>query len=66
MIHGPCGNFNPKSPCMEDGRCSKNYPKEFNYFTNGNFDGYPIYRRRPYVPFEKNLNKNKTITIVNR
>ena len=34
--------MNPKSPCMEDGRCSKKYAKEFNDFTNENSNGYPI------------------------
>jgi len=46
MIHGPCGLANPKCPCMEDGKCTKRFPKDFRQTTCENSDGYPQYRRR--------------------
>nr|XP_047122906.1 uncharacterized protein LOC124806222 [Hydra vulgaris] len=46
MIYGPCGILNPNSPCMKDGVCSKNYPKDFNANTVAVHNGYPRYRRR--------------------
>ncbi|XP_074115778.1 ATP-dependent DNA helicase PIF1-like [Cotesia typhae] len=46
MIHGPCGSFNPHSPCMVEGKCSKKYPKTFLKETETGEDGYPKYRRR--------------------
>lgn len=56
MIHGPCGNRGPNSACMEDGVCSKQYPKSFAEKTI--FDGKkPVYRRRNdgrNVTFTKN------------
>ncbi|CAF1487910.1 unnamed protein product, partial [Rotaria sordida] len=45
-IHGPCGRLNPKSLCMVEGSCSKNFPKAFCSETDVSTDGYPIYRRR--------------------
>lgn len=46
MIHGPCGSVNPQSPCMNDGKCSKRYPRTFVKETQTGEDGYPTYRRR--------------------
>ncbi|XP_065675717.1 uncharacterized protein LOC136091925 [Hydra vulgaris] len=46
VIHSPCGILNPNSPCMKDGMCSKNYPKEFNANTVAVHYGYPRFSRR--------------------
>ncbi|XP_028078844.1 uncharacterized protein LOC114280672 [Camellia sinensis] len=42
----PCGARNPQAPCMENGRCTKRYPRAFTETTTMDQDGYPIYRRR--------------------
>ena len=46
MIHGPCGLLNPKCVCMENGKCSKRFPKICRSFTTFSDDNYPEYRRR--------------------
>ncbi|CAG7878573.1 unnamed protein product [Brassica rapa] len=46
MIHGPCGHFNPKSPCMENNVCTKKYPRPNNDNTSIDKSGYVLYRRR--------------------
>ena len=45
MAHGPCSRFNPNSPCMKDGKCTKNYPKQALKETQTGRDGYPLYKR---------------------
>jgi len=62
MIHGPCGELNPTSPCMINGKCTKHYPREFNTTTTTNKYGYPLYRRRD----DKKTIKKKRGTIDNR
>jgi hypothetical protein len=60
LVHGPCGHFDPQCVCMEDGKCSKNFPKELRDETNTNFNGYPLYRRRNNgVHFFKTVKGNK-------
>ncbi|GBP04814.1 hypothetical protein EVAR_3733_1 [Eumeta japonica] len=46
MIHGPCGAINPQSPCMVDGKYSKQYPRTSTAETVTDNDGYLLYRRR--------------------
>jgi hypothetical protein len=46
MIHGPCGRDNPNASCMKDGRCSKNYPKNFQDETIFDESGFVLYKRR--------------------
>ena len=46
MMHGPCGIHNPQSVCMENGVCTKNFPKEFSSDTVLSVNGYPQYRHR--------------------
>ncbi|GBN37099.1 hypothetical protein AVEN_208321-1 [Araneus ventricosus] len=46
MIHGPCRTLNPNSPCMREGVCTKQYPKEFREKTEENINGYPMYQRK--------------------
>ncbi|XP_038717417.1 uncharacterized protein LOC120010695 [Tripterygium wilfordii] len=46
MIHGPCGNLNNGSPCMQDKKCTKHFPKKYYDETSIDVDGFPIYRRR--------------------
>ena len=45
MVHGPCGSINPQSPCMQDGLCSKKYPKQYISESQLGADSYPLYKR---------------------
>jgi hypothetical protein len=45
-MHGPCGVAFPNAPCMEEGKCKKQYPCKFQSETVMDVNGYPIYRHR--------------------
>ena len=70
MLHGPCGNLNPTSVCMQNDQnvCSKRYPKEFCAATIEDVEGYPKYRRRNNgQKFEKRFgNRNQRFCFDNR
>ncbi|CAF1146398.1 unnamed protein product, partial [Brachionus calyciflorus] len=53
MMHGPCGESNPNSPCMVDGKCSKKFPKEFCEETILENNTYPVYKRSASNPDNK-------------
>ncbi|KAJ3702672.1 hypothetical protein LUZ61_006377 [Rhynchospora tenuis] len=46
MVHGPCGAARPHSPCMQNNRCTKRFPKRFHDATLMTEDGVVVYRRR--------------------
>ncbi|PWA50520.1 DNA helicase [Artemisia annua] len=46
MMHGQCGNGKPKAPCMQEGVCTKNFPKKYTESTYFDKDGHIHYRRR--------------------
>lgn len=46
MMHGPCGKDRKNSPCMEDGVCTKKFPRSYVPHTQVNDTGYIVYKRR--------------------
>src|SRR6266403_1572611 len=40
MVHGPCGQYKPNSPCMQSGTCTKGFPKPFRDHTTVTDDSY--------------------------
>ncbi|XP_028095034.1 uncharacterized protein LOC114295050 [Camellia sinensis] len=56
MIHGPCGMYNERSPCMTNGRCKRRFPKPFSSITTLGNDSYLVYQRKEgeSVPLESN------------
>jgi hypothetical protein len=45
-IHESYGAFNMTSPCMENAKFKKRFPKQYTNDTITDIDGYPLYRRR--------------------
>lgn len=46
MMHGPCGVANRHAPCMDEGKCTNQFPKDYITHTIPTVKGYPLYRRR--------------------
>ena len=67
MIRGPCGkDLNDKSPCMDDGQCTKSFPKEFVPETLMSNNGFPTYRRRDNGQTHPLKRNNKIYQVDNR
>jgi len=58
MLHGPCGPANINAPCMLNGLCNRNLPKNFCAQTIIDRDGFPTYRRRDDVRHVKKGDAN--------
>jgi hypothetical protein len=43
MMHGACGTMFPNAPCMEEGKCKKQYPCKFQSEIMMDVNKYPIY-----------------------
>ncbi|KAJ1692458.1 hypothetical protein LUZ63_009156 [Rhynchospora breviuscula] len=55
MMHGPCGAARPTSPCMQNRKCKKYFPKDFADSTVLTHDEFVQYRRRNHgITTEKN------------
>lgn len=66
-VHGPCGEFNRNSVCMVNGKCSKQFPKEFFFETDISMESYPKYRRRPPSNLPEHFPRTRTnIPVDNR
>ena len=70
MIHGPCGTLNMMSPCMDNGKCTKHFPKPCQNDTITNIDGYPSFHRRDVdnggQSYEMHLSNGVRVDIDNR
>lgn len=64
MVHTECGNANARAPCMQNGICSKGFPKPYAPRTEWRDNRpYPVYRRRsPEDGGEQVLLNGRTIT----
>nr|PNR39262.1 hypothetical protein PHYPA_019540 [Physcomitrium patens] len=66
MMHGPCGLDNLNCPCMEDDRCTKNYPMQARDTTEVDGDGHVFYRRRNQGRYIKKHVRGQIVRLDNR
>lgn len=63
MIHGPCGARNPASPCMQNGKCTKKYPRELIRETVNSDKGYPLLMVVNKLTFRLAVGKSRLLII---
>jgi hypothetical protein len=66
MMHGPCGLDNPNCPCMEDNRCTKDYPMQARDITEVDGDGHVLYRRRNHGRYIEKRVRGQIVHLDNR
>lgn len=66
MMHGPCGLDNFNCSCIEDNRCTKNYPMQAQDTTMVDGDDHVLYRHRNQGRYVEKRIRGQIIRLDNR